>query len=1064
VIQPHFWIDSINRLFYPMLDATIKGSVLLLIAGAVCLALRRDSAATRHMVWATAVLLLLIMPLLSILLPQWRVLPAWSQASQDLKPPGRQAPGVVGNPGQAIRSPRITNSGSGIPIRVVDPEPSTAGVPESLPTLSGELDFNQEKSLLGTMSGEPVALLTVVWLAGCVLVMLRLSIALLLLRWSASRCRALQQFPEGAGPSPTDRCIGDVALLAATHTAAARLGINRSVPLLLDPLPSIPVVWGIFRPRLRLPSNAVDWSVDQQHAVLLHELAHIRRNDLAILAMTQLTCVVNWCNPLLWLAAWRMHVERERACDDLVLGAGIRPSTYAGHLVELVTRLRPAGWTRACGLAMARKSALEDRLTAVLSAQTNRRGLTRFAVGAALLVGAIVAVPVAMLHAGDTAPYSPPVADENRVAEAAPVLPQNSAKLKSGVEEKLQWGKPRNGLRAALVRPQALGEPATGEHLDLKVVVQNVSDGPIRFRTGSASLETAALEVLKDGETLFRIHDSKRVQADFTLGPREVAVVRLFVDRAEGRSITSEDPAMTFYAELPVENTTGGAWTGKLVTADTVALFSSYGLVPKNKDAKELFTSWNSAARRNGKIPGALVRQLAESVLALTKLNPAWERTPQLWKMLARFDSTRDWSGPEATALMDELAAVQAAPIRMALDQEVEREIHRGVALAPELANAPWGAPLPNGLRLAWLLEPRAAAYPLGTALMSRILIHNAGQTPVVFRTRTWHQANHRVTNASGAEIKVDSVEWTTRGRLVPFRLGPGEFVEVDAAGVGIGANRDDDDWQSVRVGSWVEATAGDDVTVTAGPVLLGDRSDDAQPGGEPRWWLDLITNRVARHLPLPADAEERTRLLYRLSIELFGTPLGEEEYTAFVADGSPSAAQSLARRLARRPEASTFSGALQSAPTSFRVLPADPSAARKPLIAREPGRYTLGDDAVLVVSRRPLGESIVNEASIEFASRERTNVVPVAQYEINLPVGFHTWAAAWMRDGSILWVQDNREVRAYDFSNPTSVRIEATKPEQLPVAIRDALLATLAATGAQPAAESGVAPASAAP
>ena len=84
MIQPHFSIISISVLLFPMLDATIKGTVLLLVAGAVCVVLRRDSAATRHLVWATAVLLLLAMPLLSILLPQWRVLPSWLPASPDV--------------------------------------------------------------------------------------------------------------------------------------------------------------------------------------------------------------------------------------------------------------------------------------------------------------------------------------------------------------------------------------------------------------------------------------------------------------------------------------------------------------------------------------------------------------------------------------------------------------------------------------------------------------------------------------------------------------------------------------------------------------------------------------------------------------------------------------------------------------------------------------------------------------------------------------------------------------------------------------------------------------------
>ena len=79
---------------------------------------------------------------------------------------------------------------------------------------------------------------------------------------------------------------------------------------------------------------------------------------------------------------------------------------------------------------------------------------------------------------------------------------------------------------------------------------------------------------------------------------------------------------------------------------------------------------------------------------------------------------------------------------------------------------------------------------------------------------------------------------------------------------------------KNTRVGSWVEAKAGDDVTVTTAPVPLERLERKPQPGGEPRWWLDFIAARCAAHLPFPADTAERERLLYRVAIELFGTPV----------------------------------------------------------------------------------------------------------------------------------------------------------------------------------------------
>ena len=96
------------------------------------------------------------------------------------------------------------------------------------------------------------------------------------------------------------------------------------------------------------------------------------------------------------------------------------------------------------------------------------------------------------------------------------------------------------------------------------------------------------------------------------------------------------------------------------------------------------------------------------------------------------------------------------------------------MTLKPALENAPWGEALPNGLRVACLLEPRVAEHRLGTPLKMRLLVHNAGQEPVVIRTRTWHHIEPTARDAKGAEIKMESVTRYTRPPLVACRLVPG--------------------------------------------------------------------------------------------------------------------------------------------------------------------------------------------------------------------------------------------------------------------------------------------------
>src|SRR5688500_10053605 len=58
-------------------DAALKGAVLLAVAAVAAVALRRASAAARHLLWSLALTAVLLVPVLSAVLPGWRVLPRW---------------------------------------------------------------------------------------------------------------------------------------------------------------------------------------------------------------------------------------------------------------------------------------------------------------------------------------------------------------------------------------------------------------------------------------------------------------------------------------------------------------------------------------------------------------------------------------------------------------------------------------------------------------------------------------------------------------------------------------------------------------------------------------------------------------------------------------------------------------------------------------------------------------------------------------------------------------------------------------------------------------------------
>jgi beta-lactamase regulating signal transducer with metallopeptidase domain len=353
-----------------LIDSTLKSIMVLIATGLAAIALRRASAAKRHLLWLIAMTALLALPILSILLPTWRILPPWSSrivyrsiaattpvAAQRFIGDGARARGSAGRtPAVSPATPRLdTHSGSAPSI-------------------------------------DAWSALSLVWAAGSAVLLLRLCAAQCVLRRTFKRC----------SPATHDRVLGEV------QRARAQLGLRRTVLLLSDPRQTIPFVSGVWRPRLVLPAESEQWSDVRMRSVLLHELAHIKRNDIAIQWLAQVVCAVHWFNPLVWFAAWRLHVERERACDDLVLASGVRASDYAEHLLHVATKLEPAIGTYSSALAMARPSRLEGRLVDVLNARLNRSGVTRtLAVGAVAIAIALI-VPIAMLRAAEEKPASDP--------------------------------------------------------------------------------------------------------------------------------------------------------------------------------------------------------------------------------------------------------------------------------------------------------------------------------------------------------------------------------------------------------------------------------------------------------------------------------------------------------------------------------------------------------------------------------------------------------------------------------------------------------------------------------
>jgi beta-lactamase regulating signal transducer with metallopeptidase domain len=415
------WLQSA----LPMLtDAALKGAILIGIAAAAAYLLRKRSAASRHAVWTAAVIGHLAIPALIFLLPGWTLpvlpTPSWmpvasargsssetstspvvqSGVASELKSSGAEKAGATKTPSPAIETKRGSPS-SGLGAIGDKGSPARRG--------SASATTGAVKSM------STIQIVTALWLLGAVFVLLRLAIG----TW-----RVGQLAREGTR-------VEDGVWLSLTQRLANTLGVTRPLILLRGERLAVPVTWGVIYPAVLLPQDADQWTEERRRFVLVHEMAHVKRFDALTQLLAQLSLAIFWFDPLVWVAAHRMRVEREHACDDYVLRDGTTPSLYASELLEMVRSISTRKHDRAApafaALAMARRSEFEGRMLSILDPKLDRKTLNKRGTLMTGIIVALLTIPLAALRPFYQAPAQAATLPQSGkpatvVAPAAPAI------------------------------------------------------------------------------------------------------------------------------------------------------------------------------------------------------------------------------------------------------------------------------------------------------------------------------------------------------------------------------------------------------------------------------------------------------------------------------------------------------------------------------------------------------------------------------------------------------------------------------------------------------------------
>ncbi|MEP6768056.1 MAG: M56 family metallopeptidase [Acidobacteriota bacterium] len=375
------------------LDASLKATILLALVLLLAAAWRPLSAATRHLIAVLGLAGVLALPLaapfvLSISIPLVPSLLPAAASEASIPPDAIPAPAararfedsrreVRASENEDVVTVTAASSFRGGPIAAGAKPPASPARPESW---------------------APWVFL--VWGAGAIF-----SLARLALGWMRIRSIARAATP-----------LADRTWTDSARELSLRISLRRPVTLLVSAEVPVAMTAGLRRPVLLLHENARKWPDDRRRVVLLHELAHVRRADWLTLLLVELAAAVYWFHPLVWLARREARMSAERACDDLVLASGTKPSVYAAHLLGIVRSFSPGVRGALPVLSIARPSQFEGRMRAILAPGLHRRGPTRGQIRVAALGLFTVVLSLASLE-----PWAPRAAAEGGVSSVARV-------------------------------------------------------------------------------------------------------------------------------------------------------------------------------------------------------------------------------------------------------------------------------------------------------------------------------------------------------------------------------------------------------------------------------------------------------------------------------------------------------------------------------------------------------------------------------------------------------------------------------------------------------------------
>jgi beta-lactamase regulating signal transducer with metallopeptidase domain len=295
---------------------------------------------------------------------------------------------------------------------------------------------------------------------------------------------------------------------------AATAGLSKVPPLFTVPGSGTPFLCGLFRPRIILPSGTLEMlTAEEARHVLLHEMLHIRRCDLAANWLLAVARALHWFNPLVHFICRRLLADRELLRDHQAIALLHDPAertAYGQTLLKLALPFTAPAPSPGLAPLFRSEKELKRRLTMIQSP------LPRHRLAAALATVTLTALSTAVFTTARGQEKPQPGAPGG----SAPAVetPSASSAAPAGLP-----GAPEAPLPPATPKPPASPSPGGSISVEVPGSPAGSTDGTVPGLPGASLTSPDGSATLKIGPSAggpgkISLHASKTPTAKITGG------------------------------------------------------------------------------------------------------------------------------------------------------------------------------------------------------------------------------------------------------------------------------------------------------------------------------------------------------------------------------------------------------------------------------------------------------------------------------------------------------------------------------------------------------------------